>query len=598
SVGLASTFVPWFPEGPIAPSRLAWLVPLVDQPRADPDGALLDGALEGLLTSDPARPGRLSRTLEAARTGAMGGCDVPLAAAAPTVPATAAPPTAEPPATTQPCRGEPVPVTYAVEPDLLATVETMTRPHAALERGQPVGHPASAAAASWLMRVRAAAAVGSVLALPYGDPDVVALSRAESGVRDDVELLRRLGLSEARRILGVEELLTSVSWAPPGPIGGALDALAAGGQGSEPPTVVLGDELLPEVPERLGRTPGARSTLSSTTGPVTALTVDAGLSLLAEADPSDPTWQGPRLAEQRWIAETAVLAAERPGESRTFLVAPRRHAHLQSDLAGEVIADTGRLPWLCPVSLASAAAGTERCAQLPDTQGPAQPEARPAPGRVDRSAAALPASFVEQLSEVRRRSDQLTDEVLLAGSEQAKATKAALLRARGRAASSAWRDDPAGGRRMLSMLREEVDGLRGQVRLISGPVTLTGSTGTMRLDVVNTLNQPVSVGVRLDDTTEARLSSSDTEVREIPGNQRIQVAVEVEVQTSGRFVARAQLIDAGGDSFGPPVDLAVRSTQYGRVALGITGVAAAVLLVAAGVRITGRALRRPDGAST
>jgi hypothetical protein len=120
----------------------------------------------------------------------------------------------------------------------------------------------------------------------------------------------------------------------------------------------------------------------------------------------------------------------------------------------------------------------------------------------------------------------------------------------------------------------------------------------MRLDVVNTLNQPVSVGVRLDDTTEARLSSSDTEVREIPGNQRIQVAVEVEVQTSGRFVARAQLIDAGGDSFGPPVDLAVRSTQYGRVALGITGVAAAVLLVAAGVRITGRALRRPDGAST
>lgn len=598
SVGLASTFVPWFPEGPIAPSRLAWLVPLVDQPRADPDGALLDGALEGLLTSDPARPGRLSRTLEAARTGAMGGCDVPLAAAAPTVPATAAPPTAEPSATTQPCRGEPVPVTYAVEPDLLATVETMTRPHAALERGQPVGHPASAAAASWLMRVRAAAAVGSVLALPYGDPDVVALSRAESGVRDDVELLRRLGLSEARRILGVEELLTSVSWAPPGPIGGALDALAAGGQGSEPPTVVLGDELLPEVPERLGRTPGARSTLSSTTGPVTALTVDAGLSLLAEADPSDPTWQGPRLAEQRWIAETAVLAAERPGESRTFLVAPRRHAHLQSDLAGEVIADTGRLPWLCPVSLASAAAGTERCAQLPDTQGPAQPEARPAPGRVDRSAAALPASFVEQLSEVRRRSDQLTDEVLLAGSEQAKATKAALLRARGRAASSAWRDDPAGGRRMLSMLREEVDGLRGQVRLISGPVTLTGSTGTMRLDVVNTLNQPVSVGVRLDDTTEARLSSSDTEVREIPGNQRIQVAVEVEVQTSGRFVARAQLIDAGGDSFGPPVDLAVRSTQYGRVALGITGVAAAVLLVAAGVRITGRALRRPDGAST
>ena len=42
--------------------------------------------------------------------------------------------------------------------------------------------------------------------------------------------------------------------------------------------------------------------------------------------------------------------------------------------------------------------------------------------------------------------------------------------------------------------------------------------------------------------------------------------------------------------------LDVRSTQYGRVALAVTGVAAAVLLVAAGVRITRRALRRttPD----
>ena len=604
SVGLASTFVPWFPDGPIAPTRLAWLVPLVDQPRADPDGVLLDDALEGLLSSDPARPGRLSRVLEAARGGAMGACDPP-AAPAGTPPAadpgtaSTAPPTPDPaPTTPQPpagCRGEAVPVTYGVEPDLLGTVETMTRPHPVLERGKPVQRPASEAAASWLMRVRAAAAVGSVLALPYGDPDVVALSRTESGVRDDVGLLRRLGQSEARRLLGVEELLTSISWPPPGPIGGALDALAAGGQGADPPTVVLGDELLPEVPERVGRTPSARTTLSSTTGPVTALTVDAGLSLLTEANPSDPSWQGARLAEQRWIAEAAVIAAERPGESRTFLVAPRRHADLRSGVAGAVIADTGRLPWLCPVSLASAAAGTERCAQLPDAQGPAKAEARGAPGRADRGAAALPVAFVEQLSEVRRRSDQFTDEVLLAGSEQAKTTKAALLRARGRAASSAWRDDQAQGRRLLGLLREEVDGLRGQVRLVSGPVLLTGSTGTMRLTVENTLNQPVSIGVRLDDTTEARLSSSDTAVREVPGNQAIQLAVQVEVQTSGRFIARARLIDGSGDFFGPPVDLAVRSTQYGRVALGITGVAAAVLLVAAGVRITRRALHRPAG---
>jgi hypothetical protein len=70
------------------------------------------------------------------------------------------------------------------------------------------------------------------------------------------------------------------------------------------------------------------------------------------------------------------------------------------------------------------------------------------------------------------------------------------------------------------------------------------------------------------------------------------VSVRVEARTSGRFTARVGLVDATGQPFGRTVELAVRSTQYGRVALGVTGVAAAVLLVAAAVRIT-RRLRRP-----
>ncbi|MDT7548755.1 MAG: hypothetical protein QOE84_1149, partial [Actinomycetota bacterium] len=44
--------------------------------------------------------------------------------------------------------------------------------------------------------------------------------------------------------------------------------------------------------------------------------------------------------------------------------------------------------------------------------------------------------------------------------------------------------------------------------------------------------------------------------------------------------------------FGLPKDLIVRSTQYGRVALAVTGIGAGVLLAAAGVRIVRRALRR------
>jgi len=581
SVGLASTFVPWFPDGPIAPTRLAWLMPITDQPRRGPDGVLLDDALDALLASDAGRPGRLHRLLSAARAGAQGGCDeLPDPAedsSGPEVPD---------------CRGERVPMTYAVDPDLLGSIEAMVQPYAVRQGGSAVDRPPSGNAVRWLTAMRAAAATGEVLPLPYADPDVVALSRPDSGVRDDVGLLRRLGQTETRRLLGVSDLLTSIAWPPPGPIGGSIDALVGAGDGSDPPAIVLDRSALPDAPSLLGRTPSAGTTLSSTSGPVTALVVDEALSQLVETDPASPTWQGPRLAEQRWIAEVAAVAAERPSESRTFLVAPRRGADVQPAVAAAIIADTGRLPWLCPVSLADAVGGTERCASLPDTQGPARTENRGTPlGRGDPEQE-LSASLIDRLSEVRRLSDQFTDEVLLAAGEQAKATKTRLLRARGRAASSAWRDQPGQGRQLLALLREELTGLRSQVRLVSEPVTLTGSTGTMRLTVENTLDQPVNVGVRLDDTSEARLSSGETDVRQVPGSQAIQIAIRVEARTSGRFVARARLIDVSGDPFGEPVDLAVRSTQYGRVALGVTGVAAAVLVVAAGVRITRRAMGR------
>jgi hypothetical protein len=117
----------------------------------------------------------------------------------------------------------------------------------------------------------------------------------------------------------------------------------------------------------------------------------------------------------------------------------------------------------------------------------------------------------------------------------------------------------------------------------------------VQLVVQNRLDQPVNVGVRLDPTSAARLTSEDTEIQVVPGQEAQQVSVRVEARTSGRFTARAGLVDASGQPFGETVELVVRSTQYGRVALAVTGAAAAVLLGAAGFRITRRLLRRPGG---
>ena len=585
-VGLAHTFVPWFPDGPIAPTRLAWVLPLVDEPHLGPGEVLLDDDLDALLEDDVSRPGRLHRALQSGVTGGAGACDPP----------------AEPfeggvRDSSTGCRTAAVPMTYALDPDLLSTVETMARPYTVLTRGTRVARPASENAGRWLAELRAATAAGAdVLALPYGDPDVVALSRSASPVRDDVEALRRLGGAVTRSLLGAEPL-RSVAWVPPGPLGGSVDALAGG----QVQTLLLDEGALPEADRFSDRTPNARTTLPTRIADVGALVADEALSRLLEPDPLAPGWQGARLAGQRWIAEVAALAAERPSTSRTIVVAPRRRADLIPSIVAGAVADTGRLPFLCPVALAAAAAGSEQCAPANagplDVQPPAGSDRRGPARQGTEDDLELSAEQVRGLGQVREASDQFTDQVLIADSQPAKDTKARLLRARGRAASTAWRDDPAGGRQLLALLDADVAALRGKVRLLSSPVLLTGSIRTVPLTVQNELDQPVNVGVGLPTSEAARLESSQAALQVVPPQTAVDVQVRVEARTSGRFTVQATLLDAEGRPFGDQVPLEVRSTQYGRVAVAVTAVAAAVLMVAAGLRIVRRALGRRRAAA-
>jgi hypothetical protein len=297
-----------------------------------------------------------------------------------------------------------------------------------------------------------------------------------------------------------------------------------------------------------------------------------------------------------------MIAAERPGESRTFLLAPARRGTVLPEVAEQVLLDVGRLPWLCPVALHDVVAGGERCPpSVPDTAAadtaargelvsgdPLHPAGRP-----------LPASYLAQVADVRARGTQLTDEVLVAGSDDAAEVKARFLRARARAVSSAWRDDAAGGRRVLDLYRDDVSSYRGQVRVTtSGRQLLTSDTGVIDVSISNALQQPVTVGVELNDPIQARLSSTDTGLRTIGPSEVVPVRLRVQTRTSGQFVVRATLVDRSGQPFGESAELIVRSTGYGRLALAITGVGAGVLLVAAGVRIARRALRRALPAGT
>jgi hypothetical protein len=147
---------------------------------------------------------------------------------------------------------------------------------------------------------------------------------------------------------------------------------------------------------------------------------------------------------------------------------------------------------------------------------------------------------------------------------------------------------------MLRLLSDDLGDLRGKVHLQvgGGTVTLTSTTGVVSVNVVNELDQPVRVGVTLDAGNRARLSTRETPITTVGPGRATQINLKVTAQTSGTFPVTARLVDHVGQPFGPSVQLVVRSTQYGRVALAVTGLGAGVLLAAAGLRIVRRALRR------
>jgi hypothetical protein len=550
SLGLTPTWLPYF-KSPPRPIRVAVVWPLVDVSHLRPDGTLLDDDLPSLL----APSGRLGRLLAVARTAQVPSCEAPAVSAA-GVP--------DP----RPTRCDPVLVTFAVDPDLLDAVQTLASSSAA----------GNAVASSWLDQLRGAGLDGRVLALPYADPDVSALAH-DPRTKDDVANASALASEVVSQVLQTSSD-TAVAWPPPGPVTpAAADALALSGARS----FVL-DPSAYDDSGRLGSlTPSTHAlfTTSATGAELNGLVVDPALSeLLTRTTP-----YGSRITEQRFLAETAIVSAEKPGVTRTLVLAPPRRTDVPL-AAREELRDLGRVPWLCPVSLGAVAAGQESCERESSPPGP--------PGdrgdlRNDTSDE-LGAGYLRSVAADRDLGTQLTDAVVAPTSSvrtSVAALKGRLRRAVARAESSAGRDEPGVTQKAAALLHHDVDRLAGQVLVRGGRSLLTSTKGTLSVSVENTLSLPVQVRVRFTSKT-ATLTNAETGLVTIQPGHAVQATVHARAQRSGQFVVFAQLVDRDGGTFGPEAEIIVRSTRFGRLALALTLAAMGVLLVAAGVRITRR----------
>ncbi len=537
-LALTRSVLPWVPATPeLSPTGFSWLWPLVGPPVRLADGTFANDNLAAELATG----GRLDRLLQAGARLDQGAA-----------------------------------VTWAIDPELVATVEDMADGYRVVADGGRSTVPGGGAALAqrWLEELRAFTAGAQVLPLPYADPDLVALVR--HGALGDVTRARTTGTELLTAALPGADLTTDIAW----PADGYLDRSTAGALARSGVTgAVLDGRALPPTID-LSYTPSGRARLATATGPVAGLLADPRLSDLLAAAPSERG--NPVLDAQRVVAETAMIAAELPGggTSRTIVVMPpRRWAPSEAFL--NQLTSLAQASWTAPVSLR----------QLSGETPPEVDRARLRYPSSERRAE-LPEPSLRALdsfgSSIATLSGILTDRTQLVPG---------LLASHLRLTSTYWRGRSEARSRRMFREQDYLSELRKSVRVQPGDFTFGSKSGNIPVTLINDLSQPVTVALRLEPQTP-RLRLDPVKVPEIGPNQKIQVEVPASAVAGGLVVVEASLRTPGGAPFAQPVSLRVRITEIGTVALAITIGAAVVLFLAAGLRVVRRLRRRdPDDPS-
>lgn len=547
TVGQLRTFLPYAPrDAAIGRDRLnlAWLWPLVDRPHRGVSPTWLDNGLAPEL----ANGGRLNSLVDAAlKAGQLRG--------------------AKKHTTLQD-----VPVTFAIDPMLLDDVNTMRSAYqvATGDPKKPAAGTGQADATTFLSDLRTATTQGNVIALPYGDPDIAA------DVRSGLSTLLGLAITGGNSIMS--RLLTSATivntaWPPGGLLDQrSVDALIGNGTVD---SLLLSDQALP-LPEEPSATPSAHASLSTDAGTLDAVLSDSELSAAVNAG-AQPGADSV-LATQRTLAETLMIEAELPSIQRYIVIAPARRWAPSAAYADALLADTGKVPWLHPVTVSQVLASPVEAAveRAPLTY----------PGSAKR--AELSPSYMDDIASLQQTIADVSS-ILPASDRSTLPYTAALLRA----TSSAWRNDPVTRGQQYDAIKSAVEQALGSVHIASRPgsrITLTSHGGQFPVTIANDLDVPVNVTVELEPTPRLTFAHGGREQRTIPPHQRLAVDFRATAKTSGVFPIKVHLLTPEGRPYGRVIQLFVRSTVYGTITLVITAAAAGLLLLAAAVRLTRRAL--------
>jgi len=488
--GLDRTFALWYPTDHVTPTRISVVVPLTGDP--------VDPTVTNGSTSAPAS--------SSARTSQLARLDNLLTV------------TGDRPA-----------VGWVVDPALLATL--------AADAAGPDPAPASptsstsrrAAAQDRIAALTRASAGRDIFALGWLDPDLAALAHSGAGAITTTAL--RLTGAGPLPVIGSPPR-TDVAW-PAGPVPDRTTVELAAKSGAR--AVIVGADGL--AARDLTYTPTGRATVPTPSGDVAALVADPILTNLL----TDPTESSPATAAQRMLAESAVVAHERPSDPRHLLLAPPRGWNPDAATAAAQLAALAVAPWvsLAPVS---ALIGTAD----PSVDRTSLPTRAVAPSE-------LPAASIEALHTARTDLTTFASIVPDPGTliEGADAKLLAPL-------SLAWRADASG---RAGVVRDVVASLthpRSAVSIVPGSVrNLISRSGTFPVGLRNDLEQPVTIRVSLVPENRS-LVVDGTETVTMPASSQLQARIPFHAVGSGDVHVAVTLLAPDGAAISAPTRFTVR----------------------------------------
>ncbi|MFJ9345156.1 DUF6049 family protein [Streptomyces sp. NPDC101237] len=468
--------------------------------------------------------------------------------------------------------GKDLDVTWVLDPDLLASVDAMTRSYRVQGPGESTtAGTHQAVAKQFLADLQAAVADKEVVTLPFADPDLASLAHNGTSVTGSLSHLKDATEVAATTVETVLHVTPSTDFA--WPVNGAVDpsiikvATSAGAD-----KVIARSDSLQET-GGLSYTPSAARPIG---GGTTAVVADARLSTAFQGDLTNA--DSATLAVQRFLAQSLALNTQ-TDKQRSIVVAPQRMPSAgQAQAMAAAITALQDSNWSQPQTLAAAA------------------KDKPDPGATTKipSSSAYPSSLRKQelprtaFEQIARTQDKLDNFQVVLTNQSRVVTPFG--RAINREMSTSWRGRGSEADSFRTGVESWLDSLLGQVKLIDKSETkLSGRSAVIPVTVQNNLVQGVDhLVLRLTSTMPTRLEIGGKAYYEQPvevsGGHTQSVKFSTSANANGRVEVIAQLYTEDGQEYGAPVQFDVKVTEVTPTVMLVIG-GGVLLLVLAGFRM-------------